>query len=328
MERKQYIDRLKGLAILFVVICHLYGTLDNLGANHGILFMNRVQMPLFMFLSGLVTPPTSITSKKLISKSKRFLVPFFVIGIFFSYFEGSSVISFLQADFKLGYWYLLTLAEFYLILFVIRPLIRKFKKLWHILAIAFLIEMLLRFITHEINMACSGIDVFSLERMSEMWPYFIIGAIVRQYDCMNLIFKNSSILAISIILVILGSTDWCLENRTRFFVAYPFALACIIVFVYYFSIRESYSNKIENGLALFGRHSLDIYIFHYFIIQSINLKFIFNWTVSTCNGLLEIFAFFSIAVLVAFICVGIGWCIRQNKFTNSFVFGNSMCPIT
>lgn len=58
MVRKQYIDRLKGLAILFVVMGHifLFSEHENDCINK---FIGTFNMPLFMFLSGLVisTPP-------------------------------------------------------------------------------------------------------------------------------------------------------------------------------------------------------------------------------------------------------------------------------
>lgn len=56
MERIQFIDRLKGLAIILVVIGHL-GLSQ---VNEGIVkFIYTFHMPLFMFLSGIViaTPP-------------------------------------------------------------------------------------------------------------------------------------------------------------------------------------------------------------------------------------------------------------------------------
>lgn len=56
MTRVQYIDRLKGLAIILVVMGHIFGfsQLED-GINT---FIYTFHMPLFMFLSGLVISTT------------------------------------------------------------------------------------------------------------------------------------------------------------------------------------------------------------------------------------------------------------------------------
>ena len=63
MTRVQYIDRLKGLAIILVVMGHILGFRQpEDGTEDGIhTFIYTFHMPLFMFLSGLVisAPPIS-----------------------------------------------------------------------------------------------------------------------------------------------------------------------------------------------------------------------------------------------------------------------------
>ena len=57
-NRIQYIDRLKGLAIILVVIGHLIAfTTDNDGPNPVNQLIVSFHMPLFMFLSGFVISP-------------------------------------------------------------------------------------------------------------------------------------------------------------------------------------------------------------------------------------------------------------------------------
>jgi uncharacterized membrane protein YcfT len=58
MQRIQYIDRLKGLAIILVVMGHIFGFHQ---PDDGInTFIYTFHMPLFMFLSGLVISVPSI----------------------------------------------------------------------------------------------------------------------------------------------------------------------------------------------------------------------------------------------------------------------------
>ena len=91
MGRIVYIDSLKGLAILSVIVSHvsvflLVGKINLLST-----FVGVYMMPLFFVLSGLVI--TEIPNrKKLISKLARFLSPFFCFGVFYTYLHGDNII--------------------------------------------------------------------------------------------------------------------------------------------------------------------------------------------------------------------------------------------
>ena len=100
----QYIDRLKGFAILTVVMGHyvIYVLnqkdviLELIGAFH---------MPLFMFLSGLVISEVPKTGKSF-TKIVALLMPFFIIGFLFTLFIGESYLGLIHSALKYGYWYL------------------------------------------------------------------------------------------------------------------------------------------------------------------------------------------------------------------------------
>ncbi len=69
MTRVQYIDRLKGLAIILVVMGHIFGfSQPEDGINT---FIYTFHMPLFMFLSGLVISAPPI-SRKCLQNGKDF----------------------------------------------------------------------------------------------------------------------------------------------------------------------------------------------------------------------------------------------------------------
>ncbi|WP_455076976.1 acyltransferase family protein [Prevotella koreensis] len=79
MGKIVHIDRLKGLAILVMVIGHVYLFVLN---NHSgpINRMITCNMPLFMFLSGVVVS-YPISPKKWLNKACRFMSPSIFIGI-------------------------------------------------------------------------------------------------------------------------------------------------------------------------------------------------------------------------------------------------------
>ena len=121
-ERIAYIDRLKGFAILLVVIGHVVQFLycpNNFDTNIVFRFIYSFHMPLFFILSGMVTNLKLGSVEELCQKVKsRFLqlvVPFVLWGGILSLFiiRQSFFNIFIEPDTSL--WFLLVLFEIYVI---------------------------------------------------------------------------------------------------------------------------------------------------------------------------------------------------------------------
>lgn len=100
-----YIDRLKGLAIILVVIGHILSFSMMGGKNPINTVITSFHMPLFMFLSGLVIKEPKI-GKKLLARFLQLLAPFLVVGLLFNLCINDTFESFFANGFKKGYWYL------------------------------------------------------------------------------------------------------------------------------------------------------------------------------------------------------------------------------
>lgn len=112
-QRIQYIDRLKGFAILAVIFGHL--SLWQLGGYHSpTWFVNTFHMPVFLFLSGLVITPPDIF--KCLRKLLQFILPGLIVGVVYAYYYGSDIERFLYHDSKMGYWYLFVLSGYYILM--------------------------------------------------------------------------------------------------------------------------------------------------------------------------------------------------------------------
>ena len=126
MKRIEYIDIAKGFAILCVVIGHtlcydLYG-FEHAWKNSELMhFIYSFHMPLFMFLSGLVSV-TAIEKvailKDMLKRVRTLLIPFLFIGAVYSLWQFGNL-DFVFSDMKFGYWYLWVLFAFYLITYPI-----------------------------------------------------------------------------------------------------------------------------------------------------------------------------------------------------------------
>lgn len=136
-QRIDYIDRMKGMAIFLVVMGHVYGMAFAQSDDVAYRVISSFHMPLFMFLSGLVACSGVTTPfwnlKKLSRKLRGLVLPLIVFGMCFTMTWvsdfGSGLKCFLESPNKNGYWYLMTLAVFYVSLSIYRL---NFKQKWYI----------------------------------------------------------------------------------------------------------------------------------------------------------------------------------------------------
>ena len=86
-ERIQYIDRLKGFAMLLVVMGHIYFFLYGRSESICYKLISSFHMPLFMFLSGYVAykKKNHYSCLYLVKKVWMFMMPMFVFGLCFTY---------------------------------------------------------------------------------------------------------------------------------------------------------------------------------------------------------------------------------------------------
>lgn len=136
-QRIDYIDRMKGMAIFLVVMGHVYGMVFNQSEDVTYKWISSFHMPLFMFLSGLVACSGVVAPywgvKKLGKKLKGLLLPLVVFGMCFSMTFSkdflTGLIGFFESPNKNGYWYLMTLAVFYVSLSLYRL---NVKQKWYV----------------------------------------------------------------------------------------------------------------------------------------------------------------------------------------------------
>lgn len=319
MQRLQYIDRLKGFAMLSVVIGHIvcfcmYHNWDVASANPFLSAVNYYHMPLFMFLSGWVI--TELPSlHKLGRKLPRFLLPFGIIGTAYAFSLGQISWRWLMDDFKIGYWYLWVLAVYYILLMLVRPLfigggIVKFSIFAIIILILF--RVLLMFLPSSVA------SLFSLPHIEAMWPYFIAGVIFRHCKKLDSLTDNNNFMTIcwlfSFVLYLLFA------NVNMGHGIQVFSLALALSFFCLFRHFEADNSRVSNLLAFIGRHSLDVYVFHYFFFQIISLLPFGVWVSQTKNYLIEGMVIIPLAVIIALLSIGVGWLIRQSHVLARVIF--------
>ena len=314
IQRYNYIDRLKGFTILLVVIGHILA-FSMIGDRNPInTVIASFHMPLFMFLSGLVIKEPKI-GKALFVRLLQLLAPFLVVGLLFNLCINDTFESFFANDFKKGYWYLWVLAVYYIFLMPTRiNIIGRFSFVKDIV-IGTVLFVFLKFLARRIG----TYDWFSLSLMSNLWIYFYTGFLVRRYNGISWLKKRASLFSVALLSYIPLLIFY--DKGTLIHFAQIVPLTAIIILLYIFIYRNDKYSKVENLLAWIGKGTLDIYIYHYFILQIINIPYLGNWFIYTSNYFLEVILLCIMAVAISCICIYIGKVIRLSSLLTMFVYG-------
>ena len=119
-QRLDYIDSMKGFSMLLVIMGHII-LFCGLGSDNFLIDnIVLINMPLFLFLNGLVIKRSSIEGKRFLGrKFMKVMVPFFCWGGLITLFRHETFYNFLIHFWKFGYWYLIVLFELMVILYCI-----------------------------------------------------------------------------------------------------------------------------------------------------------------------------------------------------------------
>ena len=324
-QRIDYIDRMKGLAIFLVVMGHVYGMAFAQSDDVVYRVISSFHMPLFMFLSGLVACSGVVAPYwgigKLSKKLKGLLLPLIVFGMCFTTTISkdflTSLIGFLESPNKNGYWYLMTLAVFYVSLSLYRL---NVKQKWYIdvaLAIAIWGGMFALW-----KYTAQTKDYFCMLNCGNFYPFFILGVMTTKYDLLDKMHKANWLFSLCIVAyVFLFCVDMPFHalvslNKHIFL---PFCMVYIVVNL--FVSRHGATSYGEKLLDFVGKRTLDIYVIHYFFISMIHLKdFGNNWEV-TDNSLLMFIVAVGLSVVITALSIGVGYVLHQGKLIEKFVYG-------
>lgn len=318
--RINYIDRLKGIAILAVVVGHIsFFSFHHFEAVVGN-FVSSFHMAIFIFLSGLMISPSH---KRSLRKDSRFLWPMLVVGLLFTVFSKKPIIGFFFDAMKGGYWYLFVLSIFYLFVSFFPKKYEEGKIRSKIVYIDFLgaFSIFILFVGLRIIFPSEVNSLFSIGLCSMYWPLFIGGYLARKYNLIDFLMEKDWIFSISFILYIITCTIYVMGNLHAHMIA---SLFSVPVFVYLFKEREHSNTLIEKQLAVIGKNSLEIYLFHYFFLRSLHLSTFGEWIEKSDNDLIEFIVGLVFAVICAYVCILAGYVIKRSKLLSMIIYGNTM----
>lgn len=304
-RRIEYIDKLKGFAIVLVVMGHI--TQFSMGIDN-ILF-NRlygsIHVPLFFFLSGYFAGLNDKKPLLVIIKNKgvQLIMPTIWWGGAWLLFKGEGNLNALNA-----YWFLPVL--FYCLVF--SRIIQARVKNTAILLIIGCIGFVGLIILYKLNL---GVLPFYLHFVMN-YPLFLFGMVFEQYKEK---FSKNIIYTLSMVaFIVLIGLNIQIINKLKlsgFF-------ACII----FYDIFKKYNDYIPKWLGILGKNSTEIYVTHYFLLPNLllekSVKFLENTNVIQLNNI-SILAVVTIAlsVLLCFEAVLISKMVKESDFFAFVCYG-------
>ena len=315
-SRIQYIDRLKGFAILAVILGHL--CMWQLGGySTPSWFVNTFHMPTFLFLSGFVITPPNLN--KCIIKLSQFMLPAMIVGCVFAIYMDSDIVHFLMHDSKFGYWYLFVLSGYYVLMMLFHYVNTYESRKSILLDICFAAIIFVGLAGLHFLLGKRVSDLFCVYKMCTYWPVFFLGYMVKKYHKFNaLFFSNFGYTTALLIYVICLSLDY---RQVWYYLGIPMGVFAAMCFVNLFQRREQLSSFIEGELARLGRGSLDVYIFHFFFLWTINLRPFGNYCVETGNLFLHVLVAILLSIVIAYLSLLIGYILKTSNLLQTIIYG-------
>lgn len=284
-NRLVYIDAIRGLAILLMVMGHAIAwsyedwnviCMFNQSQPSNIMaggfvwqIIYSFHMALFFMVSGYLSGNSTVTKDNIMNvlknKSQRLLLPYLVTGCllyaFYHYWE--------------GYWFLLSLYEMSLLWMLINPILNRINtnKVFIIdLIFLFVIYVLLRMLT--LTLSTMSIGNADLGKFIKYYLPFCLGVLMKRHLFIEKLIKKRCCFSFCLLLyVVLFSTRYMtnypiiytIVEKVDFFMSLLALLACSMMFHIF---MNGINKKLESFFAYLGRLSMPIYILHNrFVLQ-------------------------------------------------------------
>lgn len=333
-NRIEWIDAIRGVAIILVVYSHImfFWIEDTQEVVNS--YLIRFRMPLFFFISGFFLWSPEYTFAKLLQRTKnrlfRQLYPTVIItGIFFLTLYTNYFSWLIFTPGKGGYWFTFVMVEMFLIIAPLLFLMDSFKlsKAWQTAVLLFV--MLLSIIIKPFINRMTGYDFFS-SRVSGFFSLMYINLYLRYliFGMALRINEGRLMKVVAGVPVFIGSVviffcaRYIISNDIIYSILEGLSGICIVFFLFkkLTEYKRFAHSKIISELKNLGKHTIEIYLLHYFVIYGVKklpVTEVFGHLHSTP------FAFFVamiMAVLITYLVVFFAAFLRRVKLYN-ILFG-------
>lgn len=307
-------------------------------------FCCSIEMPLFTFLSGLMCKNIMDwegIKSKFIKQCRRLLFPFFVFGFLYAYMSGCGGAKFLTTNSKIGYWYLPFLLQCYFLTYLYnvlhRYILRKSDKVWHLLCWVFLLIVIFFAIDHiDVVMRLTTLprsaeienkvmlvrDILGVPNLFYYYVFFIAGFMTRKYGWFEKLFNNRRLYELSCCLYcVLFLASFKINAISRFNILSIWGIVCIVS-IFYKMKDKSY--PILKHFERWGKHSLSIYVLHYFFVVWCDLRVMTGYFKANQTDTLQIFFTLFLSISFCYACLFLCRLIKTSSVLSFICFGDKL----
>lgn len=325
-KRIEYLDAMRGFTMILVVYSHVHLQSFLGGDSFNDLFV-MIRMPLFFFVSGFLLEKPNVIWKLnsvmtfLKKKFKIQIIPTFIFMFVYCYLFDINISSCLIDASKSGYWFTLTLFEYFLLYSVCKMLPSK----W---------QLLLLFVFSFLLCAIKGLNlhlpILSALQLVHGWyfVFFSFGVFVKRNFLSFRLFLLSRWYSLVLGLFICGAI--C-RIKGSIFNELPFqiiqvvilgVLGICVVFCFFSKYENSFNSNRRLGryLQYVGKRTLDVYLLHFFFVPQ-NLGVVGAFFREYFNPILELCCSLLISIVIVGLCLVVSNLIRTSRILGHYLFG-------
>jgi len=323
MERLIYIDVLKGIAIILVVMGHMFAPYTDYLYSPVNQLIYSVHMPLFIFLSGFVFHMPQERNGTIVTIIKRglsLLLPFFCFSAVYCFSNDLSYADMLfKNEIHNGYWFTLVLFE--IIIFSISTesvlkLLNGGGKMWIDIFSNIVVIFILLIIAKTETVQEPIKTLFSTDKVAKFYMFFQMGRFVGTYPVLGILFRKQLLYVICAIsyFVFFSKFGYDLQHVNANSFILP--LCGIVVAT---NLVEKYQEVFNHYdiLAKLGKNSLEIYLIHFLVLSEIPINIV------DCFGsvYLQIFVLLILSAMCIAVSLIIARIIHYSDFLSFLLLG-------
>ena len=311
MENKRNVtyDYLRGLAMLSIVIGHLYYYSRRADNSWVFNVCETMELPVFMYISGLlahVSVDRYGFRKLIMSKVVRLLFPLISFYIIWGLWDSFYWLGFWMKEHKNGYWFMLVLFELMVTLSFVKQFSSRFKvKTIYVNAVFYAIATIFCFMIPSkgwIN--C----LFCAKLYWHYYPFFMMG--YYSYKLGKLLVPKYAPFYLLLYLLVLITFRADLWKIVINMIANLFSLFFLL------SVFSTSFKPLKNVFATVGINSLQVYLVHFFLLFPL-LKVL----PVVENRWLEFPYYLVIASAIIYVTIAISKLLMKNSWLAMFLFG-------
>ncbi len=269
MKRIQYLDQMKGVAIIFVVIGHIFLFTPGASSTQVDTMLSIFHMPVFFFISGFlaykVLPDMKSVSKRMWQKGHALLFPYIVFAGLYCLYSGKDYVKLLMGG-GAEYWFLWTLfilTEFFILY---EQLAGKIRNAYMYVGAWLLPYALLIVVQHRYGEVGGGI--LSINQLVAYYRIYLVGYLCRKYVRLNdFLFENKYVYAVCGIAFF---ARWLWAGSVNMLISFAGIMGAIIILRNLFVDNAENDSKAMRVLGYIGQKSLNIYVLQYFFLANIS----------------------------------------------------------